>query len=124
MKVFISWSGERSRLLAEAWYHFLPDVIQRVEPFLSAANIDAGSRWPQRLNSELEQTRFGIICLTPESLDNRWLLYETGALAKTLENTYVCPCLFGLAPADVEWPLAQFQLAGSDEVGIRRIVES
>lgn len=44
MKVFLSWSGERSRLVATALHEWLPQVINAVEPFISS-NIDAGARW-------------------------------------------------------------------------------
>jgi hypothetical protein len=57
----------------------------------------------------LEVAKAGIICLTPSNLHSDWILFEAGALSKTLKNTFVCPLLIGLEPADVKGPLAQFQ---------------
>jgi hypothetical protein len=124
MKVFISWSGEPSKAIASAFYDFLRDVIQNVKPFMSAHDIGAGTRWPERLNRELATTGFGILCLTPQNQDGRWILFEAGALSKALEHAWVCPYLFGLKPTDLKWPLAQFNANLVDEPGTREIVRS
>ena len=83
MKVFISWSGERSRSIAEALREWLPDVIQAVKPWLSAEDIDKGARWSSDLAHELEDAHVGVICLTPENLEEPWIHFEAGALSKT-----------------------------------------
>lgn len=123
-KLFLSWSGTRSRSLANGLRLFLPDVIQAAEPFVSMSDVASGVRWPQQLDVELKSTTFGIVCLTPENIDSRWVLYEAGALATHLENTRVCPCLLDLSPADVPLPLGQFQSERADKAGIWRIVVS
>lgn len=68
MKVFISWSGERSQLLAQALHGWLPLVLHYVQPWLSEADVSAGDRWAQAVAKELETSNFGIICVTPENL--------------------------------------------------------
>ena len=68
MKVFISWSGDRSQAVANAFKEWLPMVLQYVEPWVSEKDINAGERWAQMIAGELEQANFGIICLTPENL--------------------------------------------------------
>lgn len=109
MDVFISWSGERSRAAAEALRNWLPKIINAIKPWLSSADIDKGARWGTDVASRLEAAKAGIICLTPSNLHSDWILFEAGALSKTLQNTYVCPFLIGLEPSDVKPPLAQFQ---------------
>jgi hypothetical protein len=59
MKVFISWSGERSRKVAEALQQWLPRVIQATEPWIST-EISKGSRWGPEISSRLEESRIGI----------------------------------------------------------------
>jgi hypothetical protein len=118
MKVFLSWSGERSKNVAEALRAWLPDVIQDIVPWMSAADIQAGSRWNRRVQEELSESRFGIICLTPENQTALWILFEAGALAKTIEDTFVCPYLIDLEPSEIlQGPLTQFQAKKASEPG-------
>lgn len=109
MKVFISWSGERSKLVAEALRYWLPKVIQAIEPWMSANDIEKGARWRTELGDRLGQSSFGIICLTPENLESPWLHFEAGALSKQQPGARVCTYLFDLEPDAVAEPLAQFQ---------------
>jgi hypothetical protein len=44
MKVFISWSGDRSKQLAEAIHWWLPNVMQFVKPYFTPADIDKGRK--------------------------------------------------------------------------------
>lgn len=71
MKVFISWSGERSQALAQA------------------------------VASELEASNFGLICVTPENVSELWVLFEAGALAKSMKGARVVPLLFNLDFSDI-----------------------
>lgn len=122
MKVFISWSGERSKAVAEALRYWLPKVIQAIEPWMSADDIEKGTRWRSGIAAELEQSSVGIICLTRENLDSNWIHFEAGALSKQQDNTYVCTFLFGLEPTDVREPLAQFQHTRATKDDIRKLV--
>lgn len=114
MKVFISWSGERSKAVAEALGDWLPKVIQAVRPFVSTNSIEKGTRWRDVLSNELEQSRFSIICLTPENLTAPWILFEAGALSKEQQDK-VCTYLFGLEYTDIGDPLSQFQATKADK---------
>ena len=109
MDIFISWSGDRSRIVAESFKDWLPRVIQRLKPWISASDIDKGARWLKEISKKLEVINFGIICLTPENLDEPWILFETGALSKALDSSSVCPILLDLDPSSLKGPLSQFQ---------------
>ena len=67
MKLFISWSGDRSRIVAEALRSWIPDIIQAVKPWVSGVDIRAGTRWSREVEQQLLDTRFGILCLTKEN---------------------------------------------------------
>ena len=107
MKVFLSHSGDRSQALALAFQKFIRRLIQSTDPWISTG-IDKGSRWEPEIANNLEQSGVGIVCLTPENLDARWILFESGALSKRLGDK-VCTVLLDVQPADVKPPLSQFQ---------------
>lgn len=83
MKVFLSWSGESSHAIAEKLHKWLPMVIQKIEPYIST-EIEKGTRWASDIASELEVCAFGIACVTQENKDAPWLLFEAGALSKSV----------------------------------------
>jgi hypothetical protein len=91
MKIFLSWSGERSKVVADALRSWIPDVIHAVKPWMSGVDIRAGMRWSREVDEELGDTQFGILCLTKENQTAPWLLFEAGALAKSVEGVAVCP---------------------------------
>lgn len=124
MKVFLSWSGERSRHIAEALRLWLKDVIQALDPWVSATDIEKGTRWGVELATQLEGTRFGIICLTPENLTAPWVLFEAGALSKTVAESRVSPYLYGLEPSAVTGPLARFQLTRAEREDTRKLLHT
>jgi hypothetical protein len=124
MKVFISWSGSRSRYVAEALRNWIPKVLQAVKPWMSEEDIATGTRWFSEISQELETTKAGIICLTPENQHNPWIMFEAGSLSKTISQTYVCPYLYDLSPSQLSGPMTQFQAALSNEDGTLRIIQT
>jgi hypothetical protein len=124
MRVFISWSGDRSRGIADILRRWLPSVLQAVRPYFSPDDVAKGSRWNSEIAKELEASRVGLLILTPENQDAPWLLFEAGALAKNLDRSKVCPILFGgLEPTDVKGPLVQFQGARFEIDDMKRLVK-
>lgn len=124
MKVFISWSGERSEALAKALREWLPLVLHFVEPWLSQSDIQAGERWSLEVAKELETCNFGIICVTRDNLASPWILFEAGALAKSMQEGRVVPLLLDLDFKEISGPLAQFQAKKADQSGIQEIVSA
>jgi hypothetical protein len=118
MEIFISWHGRKSHAAAEALRDWLPQIVNAFKPWLSSHDIDKGTRWSSELATKLSSSGAGIICLTPGNLTAPWILFEAGALSKTVDTARVCPFLIDLDPSDVTGPLAQFQAtkATSDHV--------
>jgi TIR domain len=121
LKVFICWSGERSKIVAEALRKWLPRVIQATEPFMSEY-IDKGAPWSERLDEALQSAHIGILCLTKENQHEPWISFEAGALYITLKLEKVCPYLLDVAPSDVRYPLAKFQAAQATKDDTHRLV--
>jgi len=125
MKVFISWSGDRSLALAQALRDWLPLTLQYVSPWLSDVDIAAGERWAPAVAERLEEAEFGIVCLTSENMTAPWILFEAGALAKAVASeTRVVPFILGLEPSDVRPPLGQFQAKRANQAGVHEVVRS
>ncbi len=124
MKVFLSWSGEKSQAVATALRDWMPQVINSVEPFMSATDIAAGARWEAEIADQLQETSFGIICVTVENQHAPWLNFEAGALAKGVGSNRVVPLAVDLKQTDVTPPLGQFQGRPADKMGVAAIMRS
>lgn len=122
MKVFMSWSGERSKAAAELLNDWLKCVIQASKPWISTRGIGRGSVWFTEINNELKDTAVGIICLTHQNKNAPWILFEAGALAKGLTTNLVCTFLVDLEPSDVQDPLAQFNHTMPNKDGLWSLV--
>jgi len=72
---------------------------------------------PSRVGKELEQSNFGVLCLTRENLDAPWLVFEAGALSKVVATSAVCPYLLDVEVSEISGPLSQFQAKRSDKAG-------
>nr|WP_180205475.1 TIR domain-containing protein [Pseudomonas sp. SbOxS1]NYU05581.1 TIR domain-containing protein [Pseudomonas sp. SbOxS1] len=108
MKVFVSWSGQRSKAVAELISDWIKCVLQASQPWISTRDIDKGAIWFSEISDQLKDTAAGIVCLTQENKNKPWILFETGALAKGLSTNRVCTFLIDLQPSEIEDPLAQF----------------
>ena len=122
MKVFISWSGELSKKIAIIFREWLPLVIQSVEPFVSSEDIPRGGRSFSKLAEVLEDTHFGLLCITKQNMNRPWILYEAGAISKQVNDAHVIPFLFDVTPSDLEGPLKQFQCVEFSENDIKKLV--
>lgn len=127
MKVFISWSGDASERVAKVLREWLPTVVYGVKPFMSAEDIEKGTRGLSVIEGELEASRCGIICLTPENLEKPWINFEAGAISRSVPDNptnRVIPFLHGLALSALSGPLTQFQVTLPHEEDVRKMVQS
>lgn len=125
MKVFISWSKEFSKDVAIAIRDWLPKTLQSVEPYVSSEDIEKGSRWHMDISKRLDETAFGIICLTKENASSPWINFEAGALGKSVDSSRVCPLLIDMLPSDVQGPISSFQTTNvSDKEDFFKLLSS
>jgi|GEM_PF-953801 len=123
MKIFISWSGDLSKNIAEIFRQWIPGVIQAAKPYYSPDDITKGTRWNTEISKELDASKIGIICLTKENLESTWIMFEAGALSKNIEKSKVVPLLFGIDPSDVQGPLVQFQAAKFSKTEMKKVIK-
>lgn len=101
--------------------------INAIRPWMSSVGIDKGARWGLEVSARLSKSNFGIICLTSENLHNDWILFEAGALSKSIDGARACTFLVDVKHADVEFPLAQFQhttASKEDVLGLLKTINS
>ena len=123
MKVFLCWSGVRSRGLAESLRDWIPCVIQSAEPWMSEEDVRKGGRWAFEIGERLQDANACLVCLTPENLESPWIHFEAGAIAKIVDQSLVCPILLGLRAADLTGPLSQFQGAEFKKAEMRKVTK-
>lgn len=88
---------------------WLPAALQYVKPYFSPEDIEKGTKWNTEIAKELETSNVGVICLTQENTEKPWILFEAGALSKSIDKSRVCTLLFDIEPTDVKGPLTSFQ---------------
>lgn len=114
-------------MVAAALSDWLPQVINQVEPWMSANSIESGKPSIAQITEALETTNFGIICVTPENQHETWLNFEAGALAKAVKSASASaiPLLVGFGSiSELDAPLSNYQahLSGKDD--LKKIIHS
>lgn len=124
MKIFISWSGQQSRTIAETLRVWLPRVLlSELQAFVSSQDIEKGQRGLSVIAANLEEIDFGIVLLTKENQHAPWINFEAGALGKSVGQSRVSPVLLDLTQSDVTGPLEQFQMTSlSDKSDVWKLV--
>lgn len=117
-KVFVSWSGDVGRKLAEALKVTILDHSD-LDPWVSSEGISAGSAWFQEIEKVAKECEFAIGCMTPGAMKRPWVNFEAGMLYGSLRNFKML--LFNEKPSG---PLANLQgIDGTDEKDLERLLE-
>jgi hypothetical protein len=126
LTVFISWSGELAKGVAQALREWLPNLYDQIAPWMSEEDIASGAKGLNEIHRSLTNAAFGIVVVTAENRESPWLNYEAGALSRSLgSSARVAPLLVDLAsPSELVGPLAQFQARRFDRTGVGRLVET
>src|SRR5262245_46534621 len=121
MRVFISWSGDFSKDLADAFRNWIPSALQYVRPYFTPADIEKGSKWASEIFKELSASAICMIVLTRDNLNSNWVMFEAGAISSTIDRAKVCPIIFGIEETDLQGPLAQFQATKFTKEDVRKL---
>jgi hypothetical protein len=110
MKVFISWSKEPAKSIAEELRHVLSAFVPGVEPWMSEHDLVPGQRWGQQIAEHLADAKIALICVTERNKAEPWLHFEAGAISNALGESFVHPVIFEAAVESVPATLTQFQV--------------
>jgi hypothetical protein len=123
MKIFLSWSKDQSRAIAEVFRDWLPKVIQECrEPYMSTETTK-GDTWFTSLTEALATAKVGLVFITPSNQHETWLNFESGALLTKLDKQRLCPVLVGLTKSNYDGPLKNLQLTEfEDKEDMRRLL--
>jgi hypothetical protein len=90
---------------------------------MSEEDIAKGSLSMTELTTQLQGSKAGVLCITPDSATSPWLNFEAGALSKTIDKPFVCPYLLpGLKATDVKGPVSLLQAAEANQPDTRRMM--
>ena len=122
-KIFLSWSGDISRQIAEIFYQYLPSYVD-AEYFLALRDNKLGEDWGERVKKELRETNIGIFFFTEQNLDAPWMIYEAGAIGK-LDGSRVFPLYFGVSRHH-DGPIKElhYQSASFNKSTYEKLIES
>lgn len=123
MKVFISWSGDLSKKIAESLKKWIPGIIQTVDVFFSPEDIEKGENWDSKISKELTESKYGIICLTKDNVSASWVHFEAGAIAKALDSR-VATLMVNINPSDIKGPLSRYQATKIEKDDFFHLLES
>ena len=123
MKVFISWSGELSKAIAESIKKWLDSIIQVADVFFSKKKKKKGEQWDTKISKELLECHYGIVCLTEENVSAPWIHFEAGALAKTLDSR-VATLMINISPTDIKGPLSRYQATKLNKEDFFQLIEN
>lgn len=124
MKIFISWSGDTSKKLAEALHRWLPVFLQSTKPYYTPESIRKGDKWLNSIIDNLKESSACIICLTPDNLEKPWILFEAGAISNRFSDSLIHPLAFGFSKANIKSPLNIFQSTDFDEDDFKKLLKS
>lgn len=125
MKIFLSWSGDRSRAAANTFADWLPDVLQSVTAFASDKDIESGTSWDARIRKELHESNYGIVFVTRDNMNKPWLNFEAGALSKKVRKSRCVPLIVDdeLDPVMINGPLGQLQARRFNKDQVLQLVQ-
>ncbi|WP_405600376.1 MULTISPECIES: hypothetical protein [unclassified Pseudoalteromonas] len=126
MKMFYSWSGTKSHKTAMAFSEWVPCILNAVKPWVSSEDIDRGSIWLNDILEQLKDTNYGLVFVTKENQDKPWILFESGALSKGLNESRVFTVLVDLQVRDINSgsPLKHLNHTTLDKDGILKLLKS
>lgn len=107
LKIFISWSKDKSKLLAKETKKFINNCFgDNIQLFLSP-DMYKGTAVDHQIHSNLLESTKCIVCITADNYKNPWLMYEAGVVYgtnyKISGGGIVIPIIFEHIPDWSSW---------------------
>ncbi len=122
MKIYLSWSGELGRRASGVLRNSLEQLFPDFEIWSPGSDISAGSRWRDQIQNAMQSSELAIVCLTNDSRNSPWLLYEVGVMVGSSKK--VIPWLVDMEFSDLSGPISQFQVIRSDAQSFHHLATS
>lgn len=139
MNIFLCWSADRGKSLAETLRTYLPKFIPGLlkndddRSLFVSSDISKGSRWFDEVEKELDKADAGLVCVTREALQSGWILFEAGALARAVRKneaqsnghgSTLYTYLLGVQADELRGPLAEFQSTRFEREDTKKLCEA
>lgn len=124
--VFLSWSGDQSRKVAEAFSDLFKAVFApTIKSFMSSKDIAAGDRSIRTLFTMLEKCNYGVCFINSENARAPWIQFEAGALSKIIDDSKVMVLILDESSISSLYgtPLSEFQHKLFNKEDIKSIFE-
>lgn len=120
LKVFISNSEHRSKMIAQKLRKWLPLIIDNVEPWVAAQDINPGKQWFLELQKQMSEEKniFCLLIVTPENKLKHWIHFEMGVMLNVATDGCVVPVLFDLTQNQLDDPIRQYQTVSMNKDGM------
>jgi hypothetical protein len=124
MRIFLSWSGDQSRIFAGELKPWLELVLSGTDVWLSSEDIDKGTIWFTEIIEELNGCNCGVICITQQNHLSPWIHFEAGGMVKGLGKSRVATILLDIDYPQLQPPLNQFNGTRLNRIGAWQLVKS
>lgn len=109
IKIFLSWSGDKSKKLANVFKTYVADILPKVDFYFSPDDLKGGEKWRQSIEEGLNNNTYGIIFLTPSNLTSKWIYFEAGAISKSTKQAKILPFLYKIDINELGQPFSDYQ---------------
>lgn len=120
MKVFLSWSGERSHRVARALKRHVESISSNVEAW-EADDLRPGAEWARSLIPNIERADVAVLCLTRRNLSAPWISFELGAFYRSEVERAAVPYLLDVSRESLDFPVGMFQAVEADRSGTKKL---
>jgi hypothetical protein len=121
--VFLSWSGQQSKMVAEFLKELIEDVVYGSKVYFSDKDIKTGEDWRASIDEAIKSSIFGFVIMTKENQNSSWLNYEAGSLASEFDKR-VSALLVNISGEELgDHPLKKYQFDFFNQEKLPNIIE-